>query len=80
MGHLDAARELDGDLAMELAADVQACEAMMTERLGSDVDTVENIAEHVSGAGGKRLRPLFVSLAARARKPRREFPRDTSRS
>ncbi|MGI8923804.1 MAG: polyprenyl synthetase family protein [Fimbriimonadales bacterium] len=64
--YLDAARELAGDLAMEMASDVQACEAVMAERLGSDVETVENIAEHVFGAGGKRLRPLFVSLAARA--------------
>jgi len=64
--YLDAARELAGDLATELAEDVRACEAAMNERLGSDVETVERIAEHVSGAGGKRLRPIFVSLAARA--------------
>lgn len=64
--YLDAAREIAGDLAAELAQDVVRAEAVLNEALGSDSDLVQSIGKHVSDAGGKRIRPLFVSLGARA--------------
>jgi octaprenyl-diphosphate synthase len=66
-GYMEAARELAGaDLATELASDIAACEAQLRSRLGSRSEAVERIGNHVTDAGGKRLRPLFLSLAARA--------------
>ena len=41
-------------------------DALIRARLGSDVLLVNQVAEHIVGAGGKRLRPLLVLLAARA--------------
>ncbi|MEO7454298.1 MAG: polyprenyl synthetase family protein [Fimbriimonadales bacterium] len=65
-GYLEAAREIAGELAAELAEDVVRAEAVLNEALGSDSATVDTIGKHVSEAGGKRLRPLFVAISARA--------------
>src|SRR5438477_8949648 len=64
--YIEAAKNLAGDLASGLADDIHGCEEQLKARLGSDVETAEKIGAHVLEAGGKRLRPLFVSLAARA--------------
>jgi octaprenyl-diphosphate synthase len=64
--YLEAARELAGGLADDLALDVRRAEVVLESSLSSDVERVEAIGRHVSDAGGKRLRPLFVALAARA--------------
>lgn len=49
-----------------VAQDFQAVNALIIERLHSDVELVENIGHYIVDAGGKRLRPLLVLLAARA--------------
>jgi octaprenyl-diphosphate synthase len=67
ISYLDAAKEIAGeDLAAELSADVFACEEILSASLESDVETVDGIAKHIIGGGGKRLRPILVSLGARA--------------
>ncbi|MGH8042330.1 MAG: polyprenyl synthetase family protein [Rudaea sp.] len=39
-------------------------DALIRARLASDVVLINQIAEHIVGAGGKRLRPMLVLLAA----------------
>ena len=41
-------------------------DALIRARLASDVVLVNQIAEHIVGGGGKRLRPMLVLLAAQA--------------
>ncbi|HLI48109.1 MAG TPA: polyprenyl synthetase family protein [Chthonomonas sp.] len=50
-------------------ADLQAVEARMQAELGSDVRTISALSRHLLEAGGKRLRPAMVALAARAVNP-----------
>src|SRR5579875_117465 len=49
--------------------DLQAVEARMQAELGSDVRTISALSRHLLEAGGKRLRPAMVALAARAVNP-----------
>ncbi len=46
--------------------DLENVEARMNADLGSDVRTVYSLTRHILNAGGKRLRPAMVALAARA--------------
>ena len=48
------------------AADMAAVDALIRARLASDVVLINQIAEYIIGAGGKRLRPMLHLLAARA--------------
>jgi octaprenyl-diphosphate synthase len=48
------------------AADMAAVDALIRNRLASDVVLINQVAEHIIGGGGKRLRPLLHLLAARA--------------
>jgi octaprenyl-diphosphate synthase len=48
------------------AADMAAVDALIRTRLASDVVLINQIAEHIIGSGGKRLRPMLVLLAAQA--------------
>ncbi len=48
------------------AADMAAVDALIRRRLASDVVLINQIAEYIVGAGGKRLRPMLHLLAARA--------------
>ena len=48
------------------AADMAAVDALIRRRLASDVVLVNQVAEHIIAAGGKRLRPMLLLLAARA--------------
>jgi octaprenyl-diphosphate synthase len=48
------------------ATDMAAVDALIRRRLGSDVALVNQVAEHIIAAGGKRLRPMLLLLAARA--------------
>jgi octaprenyl-diphosphate synthase len=53
--------------AQALAApDMGAVNALIRTRLASDVVLINQIAEHIIGGGGKRLRPMLVLLAAQA--------------
>jgi octaprenyl-diphosphate synthase len=55
-----------GTILAPIAADMQAVDAVIRERLSSDVALINTIAEYIIGAGGKRLRPAVVLLVARA--------------
>ncbi|NII09926.1 polyprenyl synthetase family protein [Oleiagrimonas sp. C23AA] len=63
----DAAHPFDFAAVRELAAnDMAAVDALIRHRLSSDVVLINQIAEHIIGGGGKRLRPMLHVLAARA--------------
>jgi len=48
------------------ADDMREVDAVIRRRLSSDVALVNQIAEYIIGAGGKRMRPLLVIMFARA--------------
>ena len=48
------------------AAGMADVDALIRARLASDVVLINQIAEHIVGGGGKRLRPMLVLLAAQA--------------
>jgi len=47
------------------AADMAVIDALIRERMQSDVEVIPALAEHLIAAGGKRLRPLVAVAAAR---------------
>jgi octaprenyl-diphosphate synthase len=49
-----------------IAADLQAVDAVIRRRLDSEVVLVRTIADYIIAAGGKRLRPALLLLAANA--------------
>jgi octaprenyl-diphosphate synthase len=49
-----------------IAADMQRVDALIRERLGSDVPLVRQVAEYIVAGGGKRLRPALLLLSAGA--------------
>ena len=49
-----------------IAADMRAVDAVIRNRLASDVALVREVAEYIVGSGGKRLRPALVILSAGA--------------
>ncbi|MGX5732218.1 polyprenyl synthetase family protein [Pseudoxanthomonas beigongshangi] len=51
------------------AGDMAAIDALIRHRLASDVVLINQIADHIVSAGGKRLRPMLVALAGRATGP-----------
>ncbi|HZP66520.1 MAG TPA: polyprenyl synthetase family protein [Rudaea sp.] len=54
------------DVQALAAPDMAAVDALIRARLASDVVLINQIAEHIIGGGGKRLRPMLVLLAAQA--------------
>lgn len=55
------------DAVRDLAAvDMAGVDRVIRARLGSEVALVNQIAEHIIGGGGKRLRPMLHVLAAHA--------------
>jgi octaprenyl-diphosphate synthase len=54
------------DVQALAAADMAAMNDLIRARLSSDVLLINQIAEHIVAAGGKRLRPMLHLLAARA--------------
>jgi len=48
------------------ATDMAAVDALIRRRLSSDVVLINQIADHIISAGGKRLRPMLVMLAGHA--------------
>ena len=56
---------LDGILTLA-REDMSAVDALIRRRLASDVVLVNQVAEYIIGAGGKRLRPMLLLLAAGA--------------
>ena len=64
---LSRLRTLDLAATQALAGtDMAAVDALIRRRLASDVVLVNQIGEHIVAAGGKRLRPMLLLLAARA--------------
>jgi octaprenyl-diphosphate synthase len=49
-----------------IASDLTHVDAVIRERLRSDVVLIRTIADYIIGSGGKRLRPALVLLAANA--------------
>ena len=49
-----------------IADDLKAMDAVIRERLTSDVVLIRRVADYIVGGGGKRLRPALLILAARA--------------
>lgn len=49
-----------------VADDMQAVDESIRRHLQSDVALIRQVAEHIIGSGGKRLRPALVCLSARA--------------
>ena len=54
------------DVQALAAPGMTAVNALIRQRLASDVVLINQIAEHIVGGGGKRLRPMLVLLAAQA--------------
>ncbi|HET6633142.1 MAG TPA: polyprenyl synthetase family protein [Rhodanobacteraceae bacterium] len=54
------------DVRALAAADMARVDALIRHSLSSDVLLIGQIAEHILGGGGKRLRPMLHVLAARA--------------
>jgi octaprenyl-diphosphate synthase len=54
------------DIQALVAEDMAAVNHLIRTRLASDVVLINQISEHIIAAGGKRLRPMLVLLAARA--------------
>ena len=48
------------------AGEMEAVNRLIRSRLASDVVLINQISDHIIAAGGKRLRPMLVVLAARA--------------
>ncbi|MBB5877510.1 MULTISPECIES: polyprenyl synthetase family protein [unclassified Xanthomonas] len=53
-------------IQMLAAPDMAEVDALIRRRLASDVVLINQIADHIVSAGGKRLRPMLVVLAGRA--------------
>jgi len=57
----------DAETVARLAArDMAAVDALILERMQSEVPVIPMLAEHIVSAGGKRLRPMLTVAAARA--------------
>ncbi|MDN3517443.1 octaprenyl diphosphate synthase [Aquisalimonas lutea] len=54
------------DIRTLLAEDMSAVDALIQERLRSDVVLINQLGAYIINSGGKRLRPLQVLLSARA--------------
>src|SRR5262249_2626460 len=52
-------------VAALVAADLEAAEAEIRRELDSPVTLIQEMGEYIAGAGGKRLRPILLLLAAR---------------
>jgi len=63
----DASRPADFTQVRELAStDMRRVDALIRQRLSSDVVLINQIADHIIASGGKRLRPMLHVLAAGA--------------
>ncbi|MFK2892419.1 polyprenyl synthetase family protein [Dyella flagellata] len=62
---IDPARDFAGVRALA-EGDMQRIDALVRQRLASDVVLINQIADHIIAGGGKRLRPMLHALAARA--------------
>lgn len=63
---LPSARFTAADLHAVIEDDLAAVDAVIRRSLDSDVALIRTIADHIIGAGGKRLRPTVLLLVSRA--------------
>jgi octaprenyl-diphosphate synthase len=61
-----ATQHAQNTIAQSIAADMDAVNTVIRQRLHSEVSLVNQIAEYIIGAGGKRIRPVLVLLLANA--------------
>ena len=61
-----------------VTADFEAVDRVVKQRLHSQVALVDQVATYIIYAGGKRLRPLLVLLAARACGLHGHYPNQSS--
>ena len=61
-------------VALLVGADLEAVEAEIRRELDSPVGLIQEMGEYIAGAGGKRLRPILLLLAARLAGARGERP------
>jgi octaprenyl-diphosphate synthase len=66
VGNLENLTEQQAGVLAEIAEEVALVERELEAQMASRVHLVEKVGRHTLGAGGKRLRPAFVTLAARA--------------
>jgi octaprenyl-diphosphate synthase len=59
-------RDVDAELLSQLTEEITLVEAELDAQVRSHVSIVSGVGELTLNAGGKRLRPAFVSLAAKA--------------
>lgn len=57
---------VQAELVNQINEEVSHVEEELNQQIGSQVELVANVAKHTLKAGGKRLRPAFVTLAARS--------------
>ena len=57
---------VDPELLNQISDEVAVVEEELLNQVRSQVELVEKVGRHTLEAGGKRLRPAFVTLAARA--------------
>ncbi|WP_036248449.1 octaprenyl diphosphate synthase [Massilia sp. BSC265] len=61
-----ATQHAQNNIAQSIATDMEAVNAVIRQRLHSEVSLVNQIAEYIISAGGKRIRPVLVLLLANA--------------
>jgi octaprenyl-diphosphate synthase len=61
-------------VAVLVGADLEAVETEIRRELDSSVTLIQEMGEYIAGAGGKRLRPILLLLAARLAGARGERP------
>ena len=61
-----ATQHAQNTIAQSIATDMDAVNAVIRQRLHSEVSLVNQIAEYIISAGGKRIRPVLVLLLANA--------------
>lgn len=63
---MSAAQTAQNPITQAIAADMDAVNTVIRQRLHSEVALVNQIAEYIISAGGKRIRPVLVLLVANA--------------
>ena len=61
-----ATQHAHNNIAQSIATDMEAVNTVIRQRLHSEVSLVNQIAEYIISAGGKRIRPVLVLLLANA--------------
>lgn len=59
-------QQVGPDVLAAIAEEIAAVEEVLRRRVSSEVKLVQEVGRHTLDAGGKRLRPALVGLAARA--------------